>query len=173
MHLLSKHEMSVLPKILWIRGEAVLCVNGATLSNGGYLKMLKMEIINIFLLLTKTEVDVNRYLEWELSFCISLTKTLRHKFRLIVWGVFVLYRQKGSTRSWITLCRKPISAEWNESPFRGSYSFHQPQQMPWTTHLIFQCLQQGAVLAAQKGLAFLSLEEKNHFEISRIIPIYS
>lgn len=50
MHLLSKHEMSVLPKILWIRGKAVLCVNGATLSNGGYIKMLKMEIINIFLL---------------------------------------------------------------------------------------------------------------------------
>lgn len=33
MHLLSKYEMSMLPKMLWIRGEAVLCINGATLQN--------------------------------------------------------------------------------------------------------------------------------------------
>lgn len=62
--------MGILPKILWIRGEAVLCINGATLQNLGYLKVPKIDIINTFHL--KTEIDVKRHLEWDFSFFISL-----------------------------------------------------------------------------------------------------
>lgn len=61
--------MSILPKILWIRGEAVLCINGATLQSVGYLKVLKMDVITFLL---KTEIDVKRYLESDLPFFISL-----------------------------------------------------------------------------------------------------
>lgn len=48
---------------------------------------------------------------------------------------------------------------------------------PGPDNIIFQCLQLGVVLAAQKRIAFLGQEKKNkttqHFKISWIIPIYS
>lgn len=74
--------------------------------------------------------------------------------------VCTLQTERDTIRSWITLCPKPILDEWNELPSRGAYSFDQPRQMPWTTHLIFQCLKLGAVLAAQEGLAFFFLEKQ-------------
>lgn len=85
---------------------------------------------------------------------------LRHKFQLIVWGVFALYTQSEAGSSYA-----PNPSQMNRMNPSLEVLILSISHSKWwrTTHLIFQYMKLGAVLDARKGFAFLTLEK--NFEI--------